>query len=96
MPRNGGGIEAPTPIQAIVHDAVMTWLRSEKRRTQHDIDFDTPFTSIGMDSLATVSIAVDIENRAGLAIVPELLYDYQTVHTLSAYIETRLTTPDAT
>lgn len=90
-----GSIDAPTPIQAIVHDAVMTWLRSEKRRTQHDIDFDTPFTSIGMDSLATVSIAVDIENRTGLAIVPELLYDYQTVCTLAAYIETRLATPAA-
>jgi len=94
-PRSEGGIHAPTPIQAIVHDAVMTWLRSEKRRTQHDIDFDTPFTSIGMDSLATVSIAVDIENRTGLVIVPELLYDYQTVYTLSAYIETRLATPEA-
>ncbi|WP_332848031.1 AMP-binding protein [Massilia sp. S19_KUP03_FR1] len=94
-PRSEGGIDAPTPIQAIVHDAVMTWLRSEKRRTQHDIDFDTPFTSIGMDSLATVSIAVDIENRTGLAIVPELLYDYQTVYTLSAYIETRLAVPQA-
>lgn len=81
---------APTPVQVIVHDAVTTWLRSEKRRTQQVVAFDTPFTSLGMDSLATVSIAVDIENRTGLTIVPELLYDYQTVYALSAWIEERL------
>ena len=80
---------APTPLQAIVHDAVLAWLRSEKPLAQHVVDFDTPFTSLGMDSLATVSIASDIENRTGIAIVPELLYDYQTVHTLSHYLAQR-------
>ena len=79
----------PTPLQAIVHDAVLAWLRSEKPLAQHVVDFDTPFTSLGMDSLATVSIASDIENRTGIPIVPELLYDYQTVHTLSACLAQR-------
>ncbi|MDQ2819988.1 MAG: AMP-binding protein [Pseudomonadota bacterium] len=86
---------APTPVQVIVHNAVTAWLRGEKRRTQQIIAFDTPFTSLGMDSLATVSIAVDIENQTGLTIVPELLYDYQTVHALSDWIEQRLATPAA-
>ena len=81
---------APTPLESIVHEAVTAWLRSEKRRAQVDIDADTPFTSIGMDSLATVSIAVDIENRTGIVIVPELLYDYQTVRSLADYLEQRM------
>jgi acyl-CoA synthetase (AMP-forming)/AMP-acid ligase II/alkylation response protein AidB-like acyl-CoA dehydrogenase/acyl carrier protein len=86
---------APTPLQAIVHDAVLAWLRSEKPLAQHVVDFDTPFTSLGMDSLATVSIAVDIETRTGIPIVPELLYDYQTVHALSTYLAQRPDLPAA-
>jgi acyl-CoA synthetase (AMP-forming)/AMP-acid ligase II/alkylation response protein AidB-like acyl-CoA dehydrogenase/acyl carrier protein len=85
----------PTPLQAIVHDAVLAWLRSEKPLAQHVVDFDTPFTSLGMDSLATVSIASDIENRTGMTIVPELLYDYQTVHTLAALLAQRADLPAA-
>lgn len=84
---------APTPVESIVHEAVTAWLRGEKRRAQVDIDADTPFTSIGMDSLATVSIAADIETRTGIVIVPELLYDYQSVRTLAGYIEQRMTAP---
>jgi phthiocerol/phenolphthiocerol synthesis type-I polyketide synthase A len=79
-----------TPLESIVHEAVTAWLRSETRRAQVDIDADTPFTSIGMDSLATVSIAVDIENRTGIVIVPELLYDYQTVRALAGYLAQRM------
>jgi acyl carrier protein len=84
---------APTPVESIVHEAVTAWLRGEKRRAQVDIDADTPFTSIGMDSLATVSIAADIETRTGVVIVPELLYDYQSVRTLAGYIEQRMSAP---
>ena len=88
-------VHAPTPMETVVHAAILDWLRGEKRRTQPDIDIDTPFTSIGMDSLATVTIAVDLENRTGVAIVPELLYDYQTVRTLAGYLEQRLAPPQA-
>jgi acyl-CoA synthetase (AMP-forming)/AMP-acid ligase II/alkylation response protein AidB-like acyl-CoA dehydrogenase/acyl carrier protein len=88
--------EAATPLQRIVHAAILDWLRSEKPGAAVvDIDFDTPFTSLGMDSLSTVSIAVDLESRTGQAIVPELLYDYQTVRTLAAYLAQRMEAPAA-
>jgi acyl-CoA synthetase (AMP-forming)/AMP-acid ligase II/alkylation response protein AidB-like acyl-CoA dehydrogenase/acyl carrier protein len=74
---------------AIVHDCVMRWLRSEARRDVDTIDFDTPFTSLGMDSLATASIAVDLEQHVGFAILPELLFDYQSVNQLAAFIDQR-------
>ncbi|HEX9171063.1 MAG TPA: acyl carrier protein, partial [Telluria sp.] len=73
----------------IVHDCVMRWLRSEPRRDVDTIDFETPFTSLGMDSLATASIAVDLEQHVGFAILPELLFDYQTVNQLAAFIDSR-------
>lgn len=76
---------------AIVHDCVMRWLRSEPRRDLDTIDFDTPFTSLGMDSLATASIAVELEQQVGFAILPELLFDYQSVNQLAAFIDNRST-----
>ena len=85
----------PTPLETIVHDALTAWLRSETRRAWQDIDLDTPFTALGMDSLATVAIAADIEHRTGLVILPELLYDYQSVRTLAAYLTDRIAAPKA-
>jgi alkylation response protein AidB-like acyl-CoA dehydrogenase/acyl carrier protein len=81
---------ASASSQAIVHDSVMKWLRTESRRDLDRIDFDTPFTTLGMDSLATASIAVDLEERLGMPILPELLFDYQSVNQLAAFIDSRL------
>jgi len=88
----------PTPLETIVHAAIGAWLRSERPQAggvDADIGFDTPFTSLGMDSLSTVSIAADLENRTGLPIVPELLYDFQTVRTLAAFLARRMAAPAA-
>jgi acyl carrier protein len=79
-------------MELTVHDCVMKWLRSEKPNAPDCIDFDTPFTSLGMDSLATASISFELEERTGLAIIPELLYDNQTVSQLAAFIDSRLGT----
>jgi acyl carrier protein len=43
-----------------------------------------------MDSLATASISFELEERIGFAIIPELLYDNQTVKQLAAFIDSRL------
>jgi acyl-CoA synthetase (AMP-forming)/AMP-acid ligase II/alkylation response protein AidB-like acyl-CoA dehydrogenase/acyl carrier protein len=80
---------APSATQLIVHDCVLAWLRGETRREVEAIDFDTPFTALGMDSLASVSIAVEIEQHVEMPIIPELLYDYQTINALAAYIDAR-------
>jgi acyl carrier protein len=83
-------LQSATPMQRIVHECVMKWLRSENKNAPDSIDFDTPFTSLGMDSLATASISFELEERIGFAIIPELLYDNQTVEQLAAFIDSRL------
>jgi acyl carrier protein len=50
---------------------------------------DEPFTEAGLDSLAAVPVALELERQTGLAIGSELLYEYQTVTLLAAYIEAR-------
>ncbi|WP_230024885.1 AMP-binding protein [Massilia sp. Bi118] len=74
-------------IHAVVQDCVLAWLRTESRQTLDRIDPDTPFAALGMDSLATASIAVELEQRLGMPIVPELLFDYQSVNELAGFLE---------
>jgi alkylation response protein AidB-like acyl-CoA dehydrogenase/acyl carrier protein len=72
---------------AVVHDCVLRWLRAETRREVERVEPDAPFTSLGMDSLARASIAVDLEQQLGLPIIPELLFDYQSINELAAFID---------
>ncbi|MFL6674542.1 MAG: AMP-binding protein [Massilia sp.] len=80
---------APSATRQLVYDSVMKWLRSEGAIDCPAIGYDTPFTELGMDSLATVPIALELEQQTALPIAPELLYDYQTVNALAAYIDAR-------
>lgn len=79
--------DAGGDIHAAVHDCVLAWLRTESRQNVDRIDADTPFAALGMDSLATASIAVELEHRLGMPIVPELLFDYQSVNELAGFLE---------
>jgi acyl carrier protein len=83
-------VEAPADVRALVHACVLKWLRSEPHGAQAVLDADTPFTSIGIDSLATASIAVELEQQTGVTLAPELLFDYQSVNALAGYIAGRL------
>jgi acyl-CoA synthetase (AMP-forming)/AMP-acid ligase II/alkylation response protein AidB-like acyl-CoA dehydrogenase/acyl carrier protein len=73
----------------LVHDSVAKWLGSDRWAGAPPIGYDTPFTDLGIDSLATVPIASELEQRTALPILPELLFDYQTVNALADYIDTR-------
>jgi acyl-CoA synthetase (AMP-forming)/AMP-acid ligase II/alkylation response protein AidB-like acyl-CoA dehydrogenase/acyl carrier protein len=73
-------------IHGVVRDCVLAWLRTEGRQNVDRIDPDTSFAALGMDSLATASIAVELEHRLGMPIVPELLFDYQSVNELAGFL----------
>lgn len=78
---------ASATTRALVHDSILHWLRTEGRRDVDAIDFDVPFATLGMDSLATASIAVDLEQRLGVPVVPEVLFDYQSINELAGFLE---------
>jgi acyl-CoA synthetase (AMP-forming)/AMP-acid ligase II/alkylation response protein AidB-like acyl-CoA dehydrogenase/acyl carrier protein len=77
----------PGATHRMVHEVVMKWLSGEGTVPCGPIGFDTPFTELGMDSLASVPIALELEQQTALPIAPELLYDYQTINALAAYID---------
>jgi acyl-CoA synthetase (AMP-forming)/AMP-acid ligase II/alkylation response protein AidB-like acyl-CoA dehydrogenase len=86
-PSGPAPVAAPRAARQLVYDSVLKWLRGEGMAPCGGFGDDTPFTELGMDSLATVPIALELEQLTGLPIAPELLYDYQTVNALAAYIE---------
>ena len=84
-----GSAAGSAATRAIVYECIMNWLRSEPLRQGVEFDAGTPFTDLGMDSLATASISAELEERVGMTILPELLVDYGTVSALAAFIDSR-------
>ena len=52
-----------------------------------EVGLDTSFGDLGIDSLASVPLALELEAASGVSIGAELLYDYPTVRTLAGYID---------
>lgn len=49
-----------------------------------EVATDRPFTAFGVDSMAAMSVGIEIEERCGLSDLPaSLLWDYPTVDTLT-------------
>jgi acyl-CoA synthetase (AMP-forming)/AMP-acid ligase II/alkylation response protein AidB-like acyl-CoA dehydrogenase/acyl carrier protein len=83
-----GAPPQPGDTHRLVYDVVFKWLRSDGSLPSTPVGYDTPFTELGIDSLSSVPIALELEQQTALPIAPELLYDYQTVNALAAYIDT--------
>ncbi|MFC0250351.1 AMP-binding protein [Massilia consociata] len=84
------GPDAPAPAAAmreLVRRCVLDGLRDMGVTV---LDDDTPFTEAGLDSLAAVPVALELERLSGVAVAPELLYEVQTVAALAAYLEARV------
>jgi len=72
--------------RALVRRCLLAGLQDAGVETLGD---DEPFTEVGLDSLAALPVALELERQTGLTIGSELLYEYQTVATLAAYIDAR-------
>ena len=57
------------------------------RQPQIEVGIDAAFGDLGIDSLASVPLALEIEAASGVRVGAELLYDYPTVRALAAYID---------
>lgn len=58
-----------------------------RRQPRIEVGLDTSFGDLGIDSLASVPLALEIEAASGVNIGAELLYDYPTVRALAGYID---------
>src|SRR5262249_17396045 len=103
-PLNGGDIgmnESPVTIQTI-RNVLVNAISVELGVAPGDLTTDRPFAEYGVDSLAALSVAMEIEATFGLVDPPStLLWDYPTVDTLAPALwdllfpEPALTAPEA-
>ena len=74
-------------LRALVRRCLLYGLQDAGVETLGD---DEPFSDAGLDSLSAMPVALELERQTGLAINSELLYEYQTVAALAAYLGARI------
>jgi acyl carrier protein len=57
-------------------------------QAENDIDPDMPFSSLGLDSVNVMDLIVELDDLLGIEIESTIVWDYPTIHLLSAYIAT--------
>jgi 8-amino-7-oxononanoate synthase len=55
----------------------------------HEIDVDRDFADYGLDSVEAINISGELENYLGCRLSPTLLWDYQSIQALAAYLATQ-------
>jgi acyl carrier protein len=83
-----GGID--TVSQADIVDWLVLQLADQVGLEPSDIDIQKPCSEYGLDSIAGVSIAGDLEVWLDLQLSPTLLWDYPSITQVSQYLMTAL------
>ncbi len=73
-------------LKALIRERVLAVLGNELKLKIDHIDYETPLTSLGVDSLGMVTIAVDLEEKTGKEISGDTLYENQTINELAVYL----------
>ena len=76
----------PASADAPDTDAVAALVRAYLATvTSQHVDDERPLFDVGLDSLGTIELIVQLENRFATTVPPTLLYDHPTIRELSAY-----------
>lgn len=77
-------------IRKVTEEEISDWftekLSEELSIPHHDIDIEKSFTEFGLDSMAAICIAGELEDWIGVTISATLLWDYPTIRVLSRYL----------
>lgn len=80
--------------QNVPETALREWLRSQIAEyidlPPEEIAVDVPLSAYGVDSLYALTIIADIEEHLQIALEPELIWDYPTIETLTAFLLTSI------
>jgi acyl carrier protein len=87
------GIKSVADLKALIRDRVLRVLADELKMKVDHVDFDTPLTSLGLDSLGMVTLALDLEEKTGKAVTGDILYENQTISELAAYLSSPASLP---
>jgi acyl transferase domain-containing protein/acyl-CoA synthetase (AMP-forming)/AMP-acid ligase II/acyl carrier protein len=69
----------PRPPESSLGDTLKRIVARQLRRRVEEVDVRTAFADLGLDSLAAVDIAIELQTETGLAVPPTLLLETETV-----------------
>lgn len=74
-------------VEATDREALRGWLRhrvAEHTRTPiEDLDDEVPLSDYGMDSIHAITLVVEIEDRYGVLLDTDTLWDYRNINLLT-------------
>lgn len=74
----------------ILSDNIVKLLSRELKVTADAIQLDKPLTEYGLDSIAALTIAGELEEQLGLTLPSTLLWDCPTVEDIAKYLNEAL------
>ncbi len=75
-----------TVNSAMIQEWLVQTLAEDLGFEAEEIDTNRPFAEYGLDSIAAVTMAGDLEDWLGLELPPTLLWDYPEIETLAQYL----------
>lgn len=73
----------------IITQVLQKILDKKELNKQSEINLNASFTSFGLDSLNMVEMVAELEDKLGIALEPELAFNYPTINTLANFIDQR-------
>ncbi len=74
----------------VIQQWLVTCLAAQFDIAPQEIDVCKPITEYGLDSIAAVSLAGDLEDWLGLELSPTLVWDYPVIEILARYLAAAL------
>ena len=82
-------MSAPTDVLSIV-DWCRGYLADLLETSPADVDPAADFDRLGVDSALAVSLLIEVEERYGVDIAPEALFENPTIDAVAAHLHERL------
>src|SRR5438067_494327 len=83
---------APLAVaEADIRQCCTRFLAASLKRPAELIDPNTTFARLGVDSATSVFLLLELEERLGVELPPDIVFDYPTIARLARYIATNRT-----
>lgn len=80
-------LSTKSPDLSDVQQLLAKLLARELRLPPENIDADKPFTQYGLDSIAALTIAGDLEDQLAIELEPTVLWDCPTLSALAQHLD---------
>lgn len=81
---------ASLPDHTMLSTKIVESLSRELKVPAADIELDLPLTQYGLDSIAALTMAGELEEELGLELPSTLVWDYPTINDLAGYLTQNL------